>query len=419
MKATYRLVSVRFFQRLQVGLGSDLRELALTALAEWASAFKNDSPASHDLCRFTDLLVQLVESCKFVEDPSSYSSHQQIARLLCDLSTQNASSLCCMPQAELTGIWSALVQLLRYPSAAIQVDALTGMVALTKQGGLGGPASQVRIDLEQLAGILHVLSLKNHERMGVPSDRSSWLLRCLGGSCSSEWCRWMKISASFDILETDLSGQQVQSQRLGMVKVHSKELLSEICRRPLTGSECNFGVLCRVAGGLVARSLAGDEMDGSDGSIQSWLEEFDSAISLVESAAATALKSAEKDGPKEFLATVVQSMLSFLQQVCVKTVNSPGVEHRRLEFLSCCSVFYKHWSEEVLRDVLARVVAHIREGQRPETRGIKLEQRALDTLVAISKSGWPGIPLSLSLYLYITWIFILYIFTTLLILIIQ
>ena len=350
--------------------------------------------------------MQLVDSCKFdVEDPSSYNSHQQVARLFCDLATQNASSLTsAMPAAELTRIWLALIRLLRYPSAGIQADALTGMVALTRQGL--GATGTVRMDLEQLTGVLHVLSLKINEgekmgEQGNPSlsnDRSAWLLRCLGPISGQQncqtfagWCHGMKISASFDILETDFSGQQIQAQRLGRVKVHSKELLSEICRRaPQSGAKvspenCNFSALCRVAGGLVARSLAGDEMDM--GSMQSWVEEFDSAISLVESAASAALKLAEKDGPPQFLEAVVQSMLAFLQQVCVKTAESLTIERRRLEFLSACSGFYKHWPQEVLRDVLARVVSHIRAEQSPVTRGIKLEQRALDTLVAISKSG--------------------------------
>lgn len=351
-------------------------------------------------------MIQLVDSCKFdVEDPSSYNSHQQVARLFCDLATQNASSLTsAMPAAELTRIWLALIRLLRYPSAGIQADALTGMVTLTRQGL--GATGTVRMDLEQLTGVLHVLSLKisEGEKMGeqgnpsLSNDRSAWLLRCLGPISGQQncqtfagWCHGMKISASFDILETDFSGQQIQAQRLGRVKVHSKELLSEICRRaPQSGAKvspenCNFSALCRVAGGLVARSLAGDEMDM--GSMQSWVEEFDSAISLVESAASAALKLAEKDGPPQFLEAVVQSMLAFLQQVCVKTAESPTIERRRLEFLSACSGFYKHWPQEVLRDVLARVVAHIRAEQSPVTRGIKLEQRALDTLVAISKSG--------------------------------
>eukprot|EP00438_Fugacium_kawagutii_P021384 Skav232431 [mRNA] locus=scaffold189:175619:179321:- [translate_table: standard] len=311
-----------------------------------------------------------------------------------------------MPSAELTRIWLALLNLLRYPSAAIQVDALRAMVALVQQGlgavsKAGAWSATVKIDLEQLTGVLYVLCLKMAlseggiatQADGFSNERSAWLLRCLGPvsgqqSCKSfaEWCQWMRISASFDILETDFSGAPVQSKQLGVLRVHVKELLGEIGRRAAP-EQCNFAALCRVAGGLLARSLAGDE--DMSGSTESWVAECDSAILLVESAATATLKSAEKEKSKEFLTSVVQSMQAFLEQVCVETTASnPAVEHRRLEFLSACSGFYSHWSEELLRKVLARVVTHIREGRRLDAlkKGIKLEQRALDTLVAISKS---------------------------------
>lgn len=390
----------------EVGLQSELCELALTALAEWSGQLNpkgGTTLASHDLCRFSQLVMRLVETCKFdVEDPQSYNSHQQIGRLLSDLCTQNASILCSMPSAELTQLWLALLRLLRYPAAVMQVDALTGMVALARQK-IG-----IRINLEELLGVLHVLSLKNNdaEKREISIDRSNWLLRCLGPISSSQncerfrdWCYWMKVSASFDILEADFSGQQIQSQRLGMVKVHSKELLQELSRKnvepsgasgsTVASSDGNFETLCRVAGGLLARALAGDvdDMNGSNGGA-AWVEECDSAMSLVESAATATLKLAEKES-KELLDKVLHQTQTFLQQVCVKTEVNPAIEHRKLEFFSACSGFYKHWPENVLRDVLARVLAHLREGPlfEAQKKGIKLEQRALDTLVAISKSG--------------------------------
>ena len=395
---------------------SELGELALTALAEWSGQLNpkgggpttTGGPTSHDLCRFSQLVIRLVETCKFdVEDPQSYNSHQQIGRLLADLCTQNASILCSMPSAELTQLWLALLRLLRYPAAVMQVDALTGMVALARQK-IG-----IRINLEELLGVLHVLSLKNNdgEKREISMDRSNWLLRCLGPisgvqNCErfGDWCYWMKVSASFDILEADFSGQQIQSQRLGMVKVHSKELLQELSRprkhvlepkgtsvldSTVPSPDGNFETLCRVAGGLLARALAGDvdDMNGSNGGGNAWVEECDSAMSLVESAATATLKLAEKES-KEFLEKVLHQTQTFLQQVCVKTEVNPAIEHRRLEFFSACNGFYKHWSENVLRDVLARVLAHLREGPLfAQKKGIKLEQRALDTLVAISKSG--------------------------------
>lgn len=113
-------------------------------------------------------------------------------------------------------------------------------------------------------------------------------------------------------------------------------------------------------------------------------------MSLVESAALAALKSAEKEGSKEMLEAVLQPLQVFLQQVYVQRGFNPAMEYRRLEFLSACSPFYKLWSEEVLRDALARVLAPIRlepSLRDARAKGIKLEQRALDTLVSISKSG--------------------------------
>ena len=114
------------------------------------------------------------------------------------------------------------------------------------------------------------------------------------------------------------------------------------------------------------------------------MEECDSAISLVESAAPSALKSTVSGS----LDAVLQALHGFLRQVYVKTSFNPAIEHRRLEFLSACTPFYKFWSEEILRDALARVLSHIREPSLvARSQGVKLEQRALDTLVSISKSG--------------------------------
>ena len=107
-----------------MGLQSaDLSELALTVLAEWvqhltphgskkststvgmAHGGNSKGPATHDLCRFTEMVARLVENCQFdAEDPQSYSSHEQIARLLSDLCTYNAAGLSLMPSKELSGL---------------------------------------------------------------------------------------------------------------------------------------------------------------------------------------------------------------------------------------------------------------------------------------------------------------------------
>ncbi|CAJ1361184.1 unnamed protein product, partial [Effrenium voratum] len=179
----------------------------------------------------------------------------------------------------------------------------------------------------------------------------------------------MKVTASVEMVETDFAGQQIQAQRQGMVKVHSKELL---CACDASG----FEALCRCAGGLLARALAGD--DGG-----AWPEECDSAMTLAEAPAAAALKA---KGPA--LDVVLHSMLSFLQQVCVATPRfNVLIEHRRLQFLSACGPFFKLWKEEILQEALARVLARLKEPSERETREAKLEQRALDTLIGICKSG--------------------------------
>ena len=109
-------------------------------------------------------------------------------------------------------------------------------------------------------------------------------------------------------------------------------------------------------------------------------KEYDSALVLVEATALEALKYAEKNSIDP--GAISKPMLSFLQQVCVEAPSfNPSIEHRRLEFLSSCSPFFKHWSEEVLRDALTRILAPIRsphpEAHKAQQKGIKLEQRAL------------------------------------------
>ena len=119
-------------------------------------------------------------------------------------------------------------------------------------------------------------------------------------------------------------------------------------------------------------------------------KEYDSALVLVEATALEALKYAEKNSIDP--GAISKPMLSFLQQVCVEAPSfNPSIEHRRLEFLSSCSPFFKHWSEEVLRDALTRILAPIRsphpEAHKAQQKGIKLEQRALSTFVSVCKSG--------------------------------
>lgn len=337
------LLKNQFDKIVQVGLQSKLGELALTALAEWVQQLRSikDLPATHDLCRLLDMVIRLVEKCIFQEDAETYRSHQQICRLLSELCS--LQSLPRMPN-ELSRIWKALLQLLRYPSGSLQVDALQGMLALARQGSTA-------LGLEELVKVLYVLGMKPVKAFS--KERSSFLSHCLGISDFHEWYRRLSMSGSFEMLDIDLAGRQMQSQWLCAVKNHSRELLIELC-----GPE-GFVHLIGVAGALLARSLAADSSGG-------WLEECDSAMWLVEGVALGVLKRAEQ------ASKVADAMLSFLQQVCVRADVHPAIEYRRLEFLSTCSPFYIHWNDATLQDVLSRIFGHVRNPW-PATDGVKLE----------------------------------------------
>ena len=349
------LLKNQFDKIVQVGLQSKLGELALTALAEWVQQLRSskDGAAMHDLCRLLDMLLRLVEKCSFQEDAETYRSHQQICRLLSELCS--SQSLPGMPKNELSRIWKALLQLLRYPSGSLQVDAIQGMLALARQGSTS-------LSLEELVKVLYVLGMKPVKAFS--KERSSFLSHCLGTDFDT-WYRCLSMSGSFEMLDIDLAGRQMQSQWLCAVKNHSRELLIELC-----GPE-SFAHLVQVAGGLLARSLAADASGG-------WLEECDSAMWLVEGVALGLLKGSQAS-------SVASAMQSFLQQVCVRADVPPAIEYRRLEFLSTCSPFYVHWDDATLQGVLSRIFDHVRNPW-PQTDGMKLEPRALDTLVSMCKA---------------------------------
>ncbi|CAE7494641.1 TTLL9, partial [Symbiodinium necroappetens] len=412
------LLRHHFDKIVQIGFQSTgCKELAVTVLASWAEQLgsqkpsgkgskgkgESTSPATHDICRLTALIARLVEECKFdIERPQNYGYHQQVGRVLADLCSFNAAGFCeVLPPAEMGTLWAALLFLLRYPSAALHIDAMTSMVSLArhapKVSSLSGP--RPRPPLETLVGALHVAALKadfaeasKANGISASSERSAWLLRCLGPASSqrspstiAEWSDWMAVSASFDEVETTSSGEATKAHKVGMVRTLCRELLAELCQpgAATTSDGEGFDALCRFAGALVARALAGDPAS-------SWSEEYDSALVLVEAAALEALKYAEKNSIDP--GAISKPMLSFLQQVCVEAPSfNPSIEHRRLEFLSSCSPFFKHWSEEVLRDALTRILAPIRsphpEAHKAQQKGIKLEQRALSTFVAVCKSG--------------------------------
>eukprot|EP00930_Biecheleria_cincta_P034172 TRINITY_DN23631_c0_g2_i1.p1 TRINITY_DN23631_c0_g2~~TRINITY_DN23631_c0_g2_i1.p1 ORF type:complete len:1356 (-),score=263.01 TRINITY_DN23631_c0_g2_i1:261-4328(-) len=408
---------------VQVGIQmADLRELSVSVLAEWVDNLyptkkgggggaKGSSqtippPANHDICRFTAMLAVLVSNCLFDPgDPLAYAFHRQVGELLCDLCVQQAASFCqLMPSTDLARVWQALLHLLRYPSSSMQYDALTGMIHLARgqsSGWTKDEGSPPRPPLEQLLGVLLVLTMR-HEQLpcsadkvpggGASQSRSAWLLQCLGPvsarqqpSVFADWCKFLEASYGFDLLEGEVDAQE-RSKLFGNLKARCNEFLCEICRPRLAqkSSSEGYAALCRFGGALVARSLAGD-----GASSESWIAEFSSGTTLMESCSISALKYVEKQGTAEWLQTVLQPSQAFFQQVMVQTETfSVLLEHRKLEFLSCWGAFYKHYGQEVLAPVFQHVLARVKDpATATKLKGTNLRQRALDTLIGISKNG--------------------------------
>merc|ERR1740115_55245 len=102
------------------------------------------------------MLVRLSQECRFDGDQQSYSFHKQVAELLADMCERNAAGMCYLMQsAELGQVWGALMHFVRYPSITIQIDALSGMLALAKAFPTGsGSGSPPRPALQELLGLL-------------------------------------------------------------------------------------------------------------------------------------------------------------------------------------------------------------------------------------------------------------------------
>lgn len=386
-------------QIIRVGLDVEsLRSQAVTALADWVEkVFPSGKskgqphPEVHDLARFTALLVQLSRRCVFDGTQQGYEFHRQVAELMSDYCTANAENLVWyLPVSDLGGLWSALLHLARYPSSLVQLDALNGMCQLSKakdsSGSRGG--APPRPALEQLLGTCFVHALKNElmPAEGPASDRSEWLLRCLGApSCSvpvptfQVWCQFEAQTLAFDLREGS------DAVDVGAVKVKSFELVREICPPSASPQDPEgFGSLCRIASLFVGRALIAGGTSAA-GTCQVWVAEFDAALSLIERTATVVLKASEKPAGEQ-LKGVLEPALAFLQQVTMPAVSFSGtLEHRRMEFLSHWAVFYKHFDSDVVGQVLQRLI-HVIESP-PAEDAVKLQRRALDTLISLGKQG--------------------------------
>ncbi|CAE8666361.1 unnamed protein product [Polarella glacialis] len=356
---------------------------------------------THDLCRFTAMLAKLAGGCIFdPEDSRSYAFHRQVAELLCDFCASNATTLSqLMSCADLSVVWQALLHLLRYPSAAIQNDAVAGMSHLARAQAGRPDGSPPRPPLDRLVGVIFVHCLRLDTLPGcggstsgaLSVERSTWLLGCLGPpsvghkvSTFEAWCQLLAVSHSFDLLDGEADAQE-RSHLFGALKTQACGLLREVCKPQLGAGVAapeGYGALCRHAGALVARALA-----GGGPAEEGWAAEFEAATSLLETSGPAALRLAESSGQ---LAAVLLPSLAFLKQVTVRAgAFSCAVEHKRLEFLSFWGPYYKHLGEEVLGQVLQQLTAVI--GQPPAVSGgEKLQIRALDSLVGITKWGALG-----------------------------
>lgn len=381
-------------QIIRVGLDLDpLRSEAVVALAQWAERMfpvssRHYQPETHDLCRFSALLVQVARRCVFDGTAEGYDFHRQVAELFSDYCSANAEHLVyALPSSDFGALLSALVYLARYPSCTVQLDALHGMVQLAKATACSGSASATSAmpNLEELVGLLFILSIKK-ELMptgGPSADRSTWLLKCLGSpSCSAPvltyqaWVELERHTLDFDMRDgTDGS-------IVGDLKVQSRDLLLQICnlRGDMPDNDC-YGQLCRTVSLFVAHSLtSGGSSAAGTGEI--WVAEFDAALSLIERIATTTLKSAKQ------LELVLKPSLPLLKQVTMPAAGfSCALEFRRMEFLSHWAPLYKHYEPEISGQILQRLLSVVEVQPSGNGDEIKLHRRALDGIISLGKHG--------------------------------
>lgn len=378
---------------VQVGLGmQDLRTQALFALAEWVEQLcpkgAQSSPAAHDLCRFVAMLVRLSQECRFDGDQQTYSFHKQVAELFADLCERNAASMCfSMQGAELRQVWGALMHFVRYPSITIQIDALSGMLALAKAFPVSsGSGSPPRPPLQELLALLfaNVVKIDSLPTGDLEESRSAWLLQCLGHVSASEsvqsfraWRQLLECTRTFDICDGE-AGSEERGALYGKFKGKVLLLLNEVCK-PTANPNATEGYasLCHHLGQLVGRCLAAV-----------WEVEFEAVIALIERTGPALLREAEsKVATGDAVALIVAPSLEFLRRASADaSAFSCPLELKRMDLLSHWAPFYKHFSLEVLEDILKRVTM-IAGNSSDSVDGQHLQRRALDCLVSLGRSG--------------------------------
>lgn len=377
---------------VQVGLGmQDLRAQALLALADWVEQLCPKGaprPAAHDLCRFVAMILRLSQQCRFDGDQLTYSFHKQVAELLADLCERNAASMCLLMQtAELGQVWGGLMHFVRYPSTAVQSDALSGMLALAKAvPDRSGPGSPPRPALQELLGLLfaNVVKIDSCPVGDLEDNRSAWLLQCLGHVSVSEpvrsfqaWRHLLECTRTFDICDGE-AGSEERGALYGKFKGKVLFLLNEVCKPTANPNAVEgYAALCRQLGQLVTRCLAGV-----------WEVEFEAAIALIERTGPAQLREAENNGAAgDAVALVVAPSLEFLRQASADaTAFSFPLELKRFDLFSHWAPFYRHFGPEVLEGILKRVTMMV-GNSGGGIDGQNLQWRALDCLVSLGRSG--------------------------------
>lgn len=390
---------------VRIGLEiAELREMSVSVLAEWVDkVFPGKGKvqdlatvgiATHDLCRFTAMIVQLAKRCLYDGSQQTYAFHRQVAELVSDFCSSNADNLTYhLPASDLEALWSSLLHLLRFPSLLVQLDAAAGMCALAKAAPNEwnrSSQSPPRPALEKLVNTLFVLVVKLESLpLGdLAPDRSDWLLRCLGPpSCASPikdfqtWCQLVDQTHASDLRDGTKAASE-RGQIFGQLKAKALELIT-CAVKPESDAQApeGFGALCRYTSGLMVRALTAAGTGKT-----SWFAEFESATALVERPGSQILK---RSAPSEnALKLVLPASLDLLRVVTMPTeVFSEQLEDRRLEFLAHWAPFYRHFGDEIVGQVLQRLMAGIE--MSPTDAGVHktLQTRALNSLISLGKHG--------------------------------
>lgn len=396
------LLHHRLDQILAIGLYVDeLRCHVVSALGEWVERMilvfggktGTKIPDLPDLCRFTAMLVQLVNRCLFDGSQVSYEFHRQVAELIQDFcQTHTAHLVGSLPPADLTAVFSALMHLYRYPSQYVQCCSASAIESLgraraktdtTKDGYLGSKANSLPA-LEDMFGIVFFhLVKKNQLPKPLSPDRSEWLMRCLGKPSTTanvanieNWLELMSQTKSYDMFDdTDYTVMWAK------LRTKSVNCLAEYCKpAPNCSDSVGWTTLCRLAGFSVAKCLIAP---GGP-----WSAEFDASLCLIESPGTWTLRNFSKMGLD--LPSMLEPSLALVRQVAgVMPTFCESVEIRRMEFLSAWAPLIKHFSDDIIKQILHKIVKDI---ENPPADVSELSQgnlirRAADTLTSLGKWG--------------------------------